>query len=205
MIPKYPYSPSSKASTGIHLTNQNPASGICVSRCLVDWAFEYRKKTAIRDKLIIELLFKCGLRSNELINIRIEDIRSNNSIDIEKPKGGDKKKRIVLIDDDLKSWLMTYIRKEGRKKWYLFRSNLKKQISKRSIRDIIKGIGKSSLDMDVHPHTLRHSFAVHFLNRTNNLAKLKQLLGHSTIKSTEHYLKYTVEDIREEYREAFRW
>jgi len=47
-------------------------------------------------------------------------------------------------------------------------------------------------------------FAVQFLNSTKNLAKLKQLLGHSTIRSTEHYLKYTVEDIREEYREAFR-
>lgn len=172
---------------------------------MVDWAFEHRKKTAIRDKLIIELLFKCGLRSNELRNLRIEDIRNNNSIDIEKPKGGDKKKRIVLIDDDLKSWLMTYIRQEGRKKGYLLRSNLKKQISNRSIRNIIKDIGEKALGLDIHPHTLRHSFAIQFLNSTNNLAKLKQLLGHSSIKSTEHYLKYTVEDIREEYREAFRW
>ena len=171
---------------------------------MVDWAFEHRKKTAIRDKLIIELLFKCGLRSNEFINLRIEDIRGNNSIDIEKPKGGDKKKRIVLIEDDLKSWLITYIRQEGRKKGYLFRSNLKKQISNRSIRDIVKIIGNSALAMDVHPHTLRHSFAIHFLNSTANLEKHKQLLGHSSIKSTEHYLKYTVEDIREEYVEAFR-
>jgi len=172
---------------------------------MVDWAFEHRKKTAIRDKLLIELLFKCGLRSNELINLRIEDIRGNNSIDVEKPKGGDRKKRIVLIDDDLKSWLTTYIRQEGRKRGYLFRSNLKRRISNRSIRDIVKIIGKGALDMDIHPHTLRHSFAIHFLNSTSNLAKLKQLLGHSSIKSTEHYLKYTVEDIREEYREAFRW
>jgi len=172
---------------------------------MVDWAFEHRKKTAIRNKLIIELLFKCGLRSNELINLRIEDIRGNNSIDVEKPKSGDRKKRIVLIDDDLKSWLTTYIRQEGRKKGYIFRSNLKRRISNRSIRDIVKIIGKGALDMDIHPHTLRHSFAIHFLNSTGNLAKLKQLLGHSSIKSTEHYLKYTVEDIREEYREAFRW
>ncbi len=49
------------------------------------------------------------------------------------------------------------------------------------------------------------SFAVRFLNSTNILAKLKQLLGHSTIRSTEHYLKYTVEDIREEFAEAFWW
>lgn len=172
---------------------------------MIDWAFEHRKKTAIRDKLIIELLFKCGLRSNELINLRIEDIRGNNSIDVEKPKGGDKKKRIVLINDDLKSWLTTYIRQEGRKRGYLFRSNLRRQISNRSIRDIVKMIGRNALDMDIHPHTLRHSFAIHFLNSTGNLAKLKQLLGHSSIKSTEHYLKYTVEDIREEYKEAFRW
>ncbi len=59
--------------------------------------------------------------------------------------------------------------------------------------------------MDVHPHTLRHSFAVHFINGTGNLAKLKQLLGHSSIRGTENYLKYTVEDIREEYAEEFRW
>lgn len=172
---------------------------------MVDWAFENRKKNAIRDKLIIELLFKCGLRSNELINLRIEDIRDNNSIDVEKSKGGDKKKRIVLIDYDLKSWLTTYIRQEGRKRGYLFRSNQKRRISNRSIRDIVKIIGKGALDMDVHPHTLRHSFAIHFLNSTGNLAKLKQLIGHSSIKSTEYYLKYTIEDIREEYTEAFQW
>jgi len=47
--------------------------------------------------------------------------------------------------------------------------------------------------------------AVHFLSSTDNPAKLKQLLGHSTIKSTEQYLKYTVEDIREEYAEASPW
>ena len=53
--------------------------------------------------------------------------------------------------------------------------------------------------MDIHPHTFRHSFDIHFLNNTLNLAKMKQILGHSTIKNTEQYLKYTIEDIREEY------
>jgi site-specific recombinase XerD len=99
----------------------------------------------------------------------------------------------------------TYIRQVGRKKRYLFHSNLKKQISNRSVKSIIKDIGEKSLELDIHSHTLRHSFTIHFLNNTNNLAKLKQFFGHSSIKSTEHYLKYIVEDIREEYREAFGW
>lgn len=59
--------------------------------------------------------------------------------------------------------------------------------------------------MDVHSHGLRHYFIIHFLNSTGNLTKLKQLLGHSTIMSTGHYLKYTFEDIRKEYIETFRW
>lgn len=49
--------------------------------------------------------------------------------------------------------------------------------------------------MDVHLHTLRHSFSAHSLNSTNNLSKLKQLLGHSSIRNIEHYLKYAVEYI----------
>ena len=172
---------------------------------MVDWAFENRKKNAIRDKLIIEILFKCGLRSNELVNLKIEDIRDNDSIDVEVPKGGKKRKRVVLIDNDLKSWISTYIRQEGRRKGYLIRSNFKRQLSNRSVRQIVKIVGREALGLDIHPHILRHSFAVHFLNATGNLAKLKELMGHSTIKSTEQYLKYTIEDIREEYIEAFRW
>jgi site-specific recombinase XerD len=168
---------------------------------MVNWVFEHRKNTAIRNTLIII----CAFRSNELISLKIEDIGGNNSIDSEKPKGGDKKKRIVLIDNYLKSWLMTYIRQDGRKRGYLFRSNLKKEISNRSIRDILKIIGKRTLDMDIHPHTLRHSFAIHFLNSTGNLANLKQLLGHSYIKNTEHYLKYILEDILEENKDELRW
>ncbi len=68
---------------------------------MVDWIFENRKKNAIRDRLIIELLLKFGLRSNELINLRIEDIRDGSSIDIGKPNGGNKENRIDLIGDDL--------------------------------------------------------------------------------------------------------
>ncbi len=174
-------------------------------RKMVDHAFETRKKNAIRDKLVIEILFKCGIRSNELIHLKIEDIRDNDTIDVEVPKGGKKFKRQVLIDKDLKSWIDTYIRQEGRRKGYLLRSNFNKQLSNRSVRQLVKGIARGALDLDVHPHTLRHSFAVHFLNETGNLAKLKELMGHKTIKSTEQYLKYTVEDIREEYVEAFKW
>lgn len=62
-------------------------------RKLVDHAFETKKKNAIRDKLIIEILFKCGIRSNELINLKIEDIRDNDTIDVEVPKGGKRFKR----------------------------------------------------------------------------------------------------------------
>jgi len=70
---------------------------------------------------------------------------------------------------------------------------------------VIALLVKKSLALHFSTLTFWHFLSVQLLNSTNNLAKLKQLLGHSTIKSTEHYLKYTVEDIREEYTEAFRW
>jgi hypothetical protein len=72
----------------------------------------------------------------------------------------------------------------------------------RSIPTGIDGLAPYSGILSHHPHPL---FTIRVLNSRDNLAKLKQLLGHSTIKITEHYLKYTVEDIREEYAEAFRW
>jgi site-specific recombinase XerC len=73
------------------------------------------------------------------------------------------------------------------------------------MRGIVNNLGLKALSLDVHSHTLRHSFAIHILNSTNNPAKLKQLPGHSIIKSTEHYLKYTIYDIYEELRETLRW
>lgn len=170
---------------------------------MVDYALSEGKTTSLRNKLIIELIYKCGLRSNELVNMKIEDIKPNGKVDVEVAKGG--KKREVLIDPELLNWINVFIKQEGRRKGYLIRSTRKRKMTNRNVRHLVKRIGREALGKDVHPHTLRHSFAVNFLNKTNNLRKLQQLLGHKSIHTTQRYLQYNLEDIREDYVDAFKW
>ena len=152
-----------------------------------------------RDKLILKCLFYLGLRNSELINLKIEDIDLiNGNVKVVQGKG--KKDRYVPIPNkEFADELERYIgdRREGK----LF------FITDRHVRRIVKyyarkaGIRKYE---EVHPHTLRHSYATHLQNSGVPLNVIQQILGHERIETTTIYVHLGVQKIKEYVEAAFK-
>jgi len=141
----------------------------------------------IKHKFIIKLLYGCGLRVSELINLEKEDINFNESlIKIRLAKG--RKDRFVKIPDSLKEILKNYCNLNDSE--ILFPSQVGGKLTTATIQKIIKNSSKKAvIKKHIHPHTLRHSFATHLLERGTDLRIIQKLLGHSNIKTTQIYLQ----------------
>ncbi len=148
----------------------------------------------IKHKLIIKLLYGCGLRVSELINIRKEDINFNESlIKINLSKG--RKDRFVKIPDSLKNELESYLNLISSN--ILFESARRGKLTTKTIQLIIKNASKKAqIKKNIHPHTLRHSFATHLLEQGTDLRIIQKLLGHSDIKTTQIYLSVSQQSIK---------
>lgn len=157
-----------------------------------------------RDRLILELLYDTGVRISELTNIKLNDINAaNNSIKI---LGKGNKERIVLYGVYLEEILDKYLH-DGRlnllkdkKNDYLVLNARGSNITTRGVRMIIDNIiKKACISIHATPHTLRHTFATHLLNNGADLLTVKELLGHSSLSSTQVYTHITDERLRNIY------
>ena len=140
----------------------------------------------LKHKAILYLLYSSGLRKCEIINLRIEDIRSaSGHIFVKGAKG--KKDRITLLADNVLPLLRKYYLK-FRPAYWLIEGADGGQYSKSSIEKIFrKAVKTSGVHAWATPHTLRHSFATHLLQRGVSLRYIQSLLGHSSSKTTEIY------------------
>lgn len=143
-----------------------------------------------KHRLILRLVYGSGLRRNELIYLRIQDIETGDGkcrIRINKSKGG--KDRYTVLSKKVLQELRAYYR-ACRPKEYLFNGQGKgTPMSRELLRYIMQGaLKKSGIKKPVSLHTLRHSFASHALEQGMNLRSLQQLLGHSSIQTTMIYL-----------------
>lgn len=157
-----------------------------------------------RDLLILELLYDTGIRVSELVNIKIEDINfDDESIKI---LGKGNKERIVLYGIYAKEALENYIN-NGRKNLlknknnnYLILNAKGNNITSRGVRLIIDNIiKKACLKTHISPHVLRHTFATHLLENGADILTVKELLGHSTLSSTQIYTHVTNERLKNIY------
>lgn len=154
----------------------------------------------VRDITIVELLFSCGLRVSELVNLKLEDINLNNDYIIVRGKGN--KQRIIPIGSIAKRYLMEYllVRKKTLEKLsyddgYVFISRLGKKISRVSVwKTIKKHVILSGLDSKVSVHTFRHTFATEMLKNGADLRSVQELLGHKSILATQIYTHITDEN-----------
>jgi len=139
-----------------------------------------------KHKAIIALLYGCGLRISEVINLKIEHLKES-TIDIKLAKG--RKDRIVPYPPYLKKFIEEYM-EEYNPKEYLFNGwKNEPQYSERSINQFIKQLAeKAGIKKNIHAHLFRHSYATHNLERGVSLPFIQEILGHSSPKTTSIYL-----------------
>lgn len=148
----------------------------------------------IKHKLILKLLYGCGLRVSEIVNIKKEDINFEESlVNIKMAKG--RKDRFVKIPESMKNELNNYHSLNSDN--VLFPSNRGGKLSTASIQAIVENAGKKAeIKKDVYPHLLRHSFATHLLEQGTDLRIIQKLLGHSDIKTTQIYTQISQASIK---------
>jgi integrase/recombinase XerD len=159
----------------------------------------------IRDKAILELLYSTGIRISELINLTTHNIYSENKLILITGKGN--KQRYLPLSNylfDLLNHYINYSRVHFRKKQYndfIFLNRFGEKFSRMGLWKIIHEILiKQGINKSVSPHSFRHAFASHLLEAGVNLRIIQELLGHSSIKTTQIYtntdLKYIIEEHR---------
>ena len=158
--------------------------------------------TKKRDKVLLRVLYSTGIRISELVSLNKEDVDFNaGTIRISGGKG--KKDRIVVIDDDTLKELNEYLKSRNDDLNALFVSNYKKRISTKSVWRIVKNAAKKAgINKKVTPHILRHSFATHMLNHGADIRVIQELLGHSSLATTEVYTHVSISRLKEVYKKA---
>ncbi len=157
---------------------------------------------AVRDYVMIELLYSSGLRVSELISLRLEDIHFDAGFLRVIGKGS--KERIVPVSDRALTKIKNYIKQERieilKKKSspYLFITGRGGPMTRQRFWQTIKKTG-AGLGMILSPHTMRHSFATHLLEGGADLRSLQKMLGHSDISTTQVYTKVTTERLKKVY------
>ena len=140
-----------------------------------------------RDKAMIEMLYATGMRISELVNLKITDIDMNRSVI--KVMGKGSKERLIPFGESASEALFNYlkIRKDSSSK-EVFISNRGTKITRVAFWQRIKVyLLRENLKISISPHTLRHAFATHLLNRGADLRSVQLLLGHSDLSTTQIY------------------
>ncbi|MFN4226719.1 MAG: tyrosine recombinase XerC [Candidatus Ratteibacteria bacterium] len=166
---------------------------------LLETPFNKKNWQSLRDKAILEVLYSTGIRVGELVNLKIEDI--NFADEVIKVKGKGKKERIVPIGKTALNCLIEYIEKRPNKKErFVFLNKYGKKITERSVERIVKKYMLiSKINKNITPHTLRHTFATHLLDRGADLRTVQELLGHERITTTQIYTHLTIEKLKQLY------
>ena len=158
-----------------------------------------------RDRLMLELLYGCGIRNSELIGINLDDIRLSAEAILIRGKG--KKERYVPFGDSVKLALGAYLPVRQQ-----MLANTKKntagllvnwrggRLTTRSVGRIIKKIAVAKgLSPDVHPHTLRHAFGTHMLEEGADLRAIQEMLGHERLSTTQRYTQLSIKHVLHVY------
>ena len=158
-----------------------------------------------RDRLMLELLYGCGIRNSELTGINLDDIRLSAEAILIRGKG--KKERYVPFGGAVGSALQPYltarrtILAEGNKSTPALLINRRGgRLTTRSVGRIIKKIAVArGLSADVHPHTLRHAFGTHLLEEGADLRAIQELLGHERLATTQRYTQLSMKQVLQVY------
>ncbi len=161
----------------------------------------------LRDRAMLELLYACGLRVSELINLDLLSLNTRQGIVRVMGKG--EKERLVPLGEEALSWLNKYL-EEGRdllckkdnRDSALFLSKRGKSMTRQTFWYRIKEYAiQSGVDKAISPHTLRHAFATHLLNHGADLRTVQLLLGHTSLSTTQIYTEVARHRMKEIHTE----
>lgn len=166
--------------------------------------------TGLRDLAILEIFYSTGIRESELINLNFSDLYlSKNLI---KVFGKGRKERIIPIGSRAKAIIEEYLERRQElfteatteeDKKFIFLSNHGKKFYRTGIYNIVKFyLTKAFGGEKCSPHVLRHTFATHLLNRGADIESVKQMLGHSSLSTTQIYTHVSVDHLKKIYNKA---
>ncbi len=160
-----------------------------------------------RDKAILEMLYSSGLRVSELAGLNHDDLDFFGGLIRVRGKG--KKERIVPIGQAALNSLRAYLDIKAPRepanaiKKPLFISRIGSRLTDRSVRRmILKYVKRTGLGKEISPHTFRHSFATHMLDRGADLRSVQELLGHANLSTTQIYTHVTTQRLKDAYTAA---
>lgn len=159
----------------------------------------------MRDRALMETLYSTGIRVSELVGLDADDVDFISGI--VKVFGKGSKERIVPIGEPALNAIRKYMQKRGeekvRDKDAVFLNKSGRRLSDRSVRSVInKYIRTCSIVEKISPHSLRHSFATHLLDRGADLRSVQELLGHMNLSTTQIYTHVTMERLKSVYDKA---
>jgi integrase/recombinase XerD len=153
---------------------------------------DIRDRQGCRDRAILEIIYATGMRVSEAVNLKVSDV--NLGVGFLRCIGKGNKERVIPLGKQAISSVNRYLRSsradflKGKESDYLFLSRFGKKISRQSLWKMIKRYAVGArIKKTIRPHTLRHSFATHLLERGADLRSVQEMLGHSNISTTQIY------------------
>ncbi|MBX9772258.1 MAG: tyrosine-type recombinase/integrase, partial [Candidatus Obscuribacterales bacterium] len=154
-----------------------------------------------RDRLIMELLYGCGLRVSELTGLKVIDLDLKQGL--LKCFGKGSKERFVPIGQPAIKSIEEYLMENPRQSGTLFRNRENKRLSRLVVWQVVKRLAdKANIQKPLSPHTLRHSFATHLLENGADLRSVQELLGHANVVTTQLYTHISRSHLRKAYEQA---
>jgi integrase/recombinase XerD len=166
-------------------------------------------KFAARDRALLETLYATGGRVSEIVNLKIDDLQSNENYTSVRLTGKGGKQRVVpvgkfaqdALNDYLENCRKNLIKVASNK--YLFLNGRGGVLTRQSAWNIVVAQAKSAgISEELSPHSLRHSFATHLLDGGADIRVVQELLGHSSVTTTQIYTLITIDKLRESYAMA---
>ena len=157
--------------------------------------------SSLRDRAMLEVLYSTGMRVSELVGMNTDDVDIISGT--VKVRGKGKRERMALLGKEAQKALRNYLDKRKGEEKAVFLNKRGRRLTDRSVRRILdKYVKQCSIEQNISPHSIRHSFATHLLNNGADLRSVQELLGHKNLSTTQIYTHLGSQRIKEIYSKA---
>ncbi|MCA9491194.1 MAG: tyrosine recombinase XerC [Myxococcales bacterium] len=159
------------------------------------------EEAGLRDRAMLEVLYGSGLRVGELCALDTDDVDlAGGLVKVRRGKGG--KERHVPLGPAAADAVIAWLDERGGDPGPLFLNARGSRVSDRTVRRVVERRGRQAGVSALHPHALRHSFATHLLDAGADLRAIQEMLGHSSLSTTQRYTHVSVQSLLDTYRQA---